>query len=329
MESLSNKWQFPRWLCASAIILGSAALIIQAIIDIYQGINPAMDQVARVTQIWQMSLPTGFTMVFAAFGGLLLNARRWFMAFCLYALVGCYMAFTASNSMDFMANQTVAVTQAKAAQQTVSKDVAEIKNRLALEERKDMHEGLWRTYATAKTPEAQARILAQIKAASGEALNLQQPEIEVVPIGVGGTANKYLGWRPEAIQEAKVLAFPILMMIGKALGITLGFACWPNTAAERWREAPAFRASPDPFRERTRKVSYADARDDLLSMIQAGAHVASQRELSDRWCVPEGTVSKWMSKIKREGLPLRIEANGNKRAIVAAPHVNGNGRAHA
>lgn len=326
MEISNTKLEMPAWICVLGIALGAIALGVQAFVDCYQSVSPDMDRAAFWAQVWQMTLPTGFTLVFAAMSGGLLRIGRWFAAFLLFLLVIGYMAYTATNSMDFLANQTVARTQAQIAKQTQAKDIAEIKNKLAADERAEAHKNLWRTYATAKNATEQAKVLAQIKEASQETLAIQTPDMEVVPVGVGGTAHRVFGWRPEAIQEAKAIAYPILVMIGKMLGITLGFAFYPSPTPEKWKARPPAPLVAHTFPESFRKLSYDEAKDDLLSMIAVGARIDSQRELSERWGVGEGTVSKWLPRLKKDGVPIRLEANGNRRAIVAAPHVNGNGR---
>lgn len=326
MEQAGKGLAVPKWVCALSIILGSAALAIQAAVDIYQGVNTSMDWPTWLTQAWQMSLPTGFTLVFAAIGGCLLYARRWFVAVILYGLVGCYMAFTASNSMDFVANQTVARTQAQIAKATAAKDITEIQNATLSKERREATENLWRTYVTAK-PADKDKVLAQIKEVTQDPLALQAPSVEVVAVGSGGILNRHLGWRPEAVQEVKALALPLLVMIGKALGITLGFAFWPRRSAEAWKASPPARLVADAFPENLRKLSKAEARTDLISMTAHGARVGSGRELSQRWGVNEGTVSKWLGDFAREGL-IKREANGQRRGVVGTV-VHLNGRAHA
>jgi len=326
MELSNTKLEMPKWVCILGIGLGAVALAVQAFVDCYQSVSPDMDLPAFWAQVWQMTLPTGFTLVFAAMSGGLLRIGRWFVAGCLFVLVAGYMTYTATNSMDFLANQTVARTQAHIAKQTQAKDIAEIKNKMAIDERKELRDGLWRTYATAKTSAERDKALAQIKESSSETVSINGTDTEVIPIGVGATASKYWGWRPEAIQEAKAIAYPILVMIGKMLGITLGFAFYPSTAAAAWKSSTPTRLSSDDFQETTWKVSKDEAREDILSMIRAGASIQSGRELSKRWRVREGTVSKWLADFRKEGL-IKREANGNSRAVIPAPHINGNGRA--
>jgi hypothetical protein len=324
MEVANTKLEMPKWVCVLGIALGAVALAVQAFVDCYQSVSPDMDRAAFWAQVWQMVLPTGFTLVFAAMSGGLLRIGRWFVASLLFILVVGYMAYTATNSMDFLSNQTVARTQAHMAKQVQSKDIAEIKNKLAMDERKERTDNLWRTYMNTKGVEKD-KVLAEIKAASQEAVTIERPDLEVAPVGVGGTAHRYLGWRPEAIQEAKAVAYPILVMIGKMLGITLGFAFYPSPSPERWKASRPGKFPDHTFPESKWKVSYEMACEDMLSMLASGGRAESQRELANRWRVTEGQVSKWLPKMKRDGIPIKLEINGNKRAIVPA-HQNGSGR---
>jgi dsRNA-specific ribonuclease len=319
----------PKWVCILAIALGSIGLVVQAVIDAFQSVSPSMDWPTWLLQVWQMTLPTGFTMAFAAIGGCLLFARRWLTALVLYALVGCYMAFTASNSMDFVANQTVARTQAQITRQADIRDISKRQQEIAAEERKQATESLWRTYNTTKSQADREKALIEIKEVTSKPLELQPAEIHVVQSGSGGIANKWLGWSPETVQEAKAVAFPILVMIGKALGITLGFALWPPSA-ERWKKQLPKSSNLPRGSEIERKLSKDEAREDIIKAALAGARIESNRELADRWGVSEGCACKWLSDFRREGI-IKRERRGRFMAVTAPANVvaiNGNGRVH-
>jgi hypothetical protein len=318
----------PKWVCILCIVLGSSALVIQAGIDAYQAVNPQMDWPTWFLQVWQMALPTGFTMAFAAIGGCLLFARRWFTALALYLLVGCYMAYTASNSVDFMANVTVEQTRAQLTRQSDIRDISKRQQDLAAEERKQATESLWRTYSTAKSSADRDKALVEIKEITAKPLSLQAAEVHVVQTGGGGIANKWFGWSPEIIQEAKAVVFPILVMIGKALAVTLGFALWPQSA-ERWRKQ---HPKSSEFPETYRKLTKDDARSDILKAAQVGALIESNNVLAERWGVTKSCASKWLSDFRREGLVKRV---GHGKLIATQPPasaqvfaINGNGRVH-
>ena len=331
----------PRWVCVLAIALGSAGLIIQAAVDVYQGVNTSMDWPTWLLQAWQMSLPTGFTMAFAAIGGCLLYARRWVVAACLYVLVGCYMAVTASNGMDFVANQTVARTQAELTKQADITSIIALQNETAVQERQTMTQNLWRTYEVARSQPEKDKALVKIQEITRAPVALVQADVQVIQSGSGGILNRWLGWDRVSIQETKALAFPVLVMIGKALGVTLGFAFWPpsTAAADRWRsQLPKSGKFPIGM-ETERKLTKDDARKDIMRSAEVGANIDSGRELAARWGVTESCASKWLADFRREGL-IKRERRGKFMAVRAtvpkldatfpiATSLNGNGRAHA
>jgi len=182
----------------------------------------------------------------------------------------------------------------------------------------------------ARSDRDKERILAQIKDASQEPVSLQTPDISVVPIGVGGTASKYLGWRPEAIQEVKALALPILVMIGKALGITLGFALWPTRDS---------RSEPDFFGNSTAKtfnsVNYSGrtppkgvappaykewAKRDLIRRVSGGESIPSNQQLAQEYSRSEATISEWLKEWKAAGF-ISGQREGRRNVIGAGPNL--------
>jgi MFS family permease len=323
MENRKTRFELAKSLCVLAVLVGVAAAAIQLAIDIRQGVTADMTDHERLIQIGQMSLITVFVVILGAIAGTWVSNGHWKWAACLYAVASVCMAVTASNGMDFLANKTVARTQAQIKKATAERDITDIKNKLTLDERKEKQENLWRTYLSARGSEKD-KVLSEIKAATQEAVDLKS-DVDVVQLGVGGSISYHFGWRPEAIQEARAIAIPIVTMVLKALLISIGFGCWPNTAAKQWETSPPTRLAVAHFQESPQKLSKDDARKDIISMIHAGASIRSGRELSERWGVGEGTVSKWLGDFRREGL-IKRQPNGNARGVIAAPHVNGNGR---
>lgn len=320
---MKPKLHIPRWVCAGAIGLGAAALVIQAVIDMYQGTRDIpVWSTEWAAQAWQMCLITGFIMAFATIGGCLLNARAWLRATMLYVLVVGYMMITITNSVDFMADNTLATNEAARSKVTQAKDIATIKNELALQERKDMLENQWRTYYSAKTPNEKERALAQIQAVTKEGPTLITADVLPVKAGGGGIWNRWFGWRQEAAQEAKAVAVPILIMIGKSLAITLGFALWPQAGQ-----------LPEPARDGQTKVKFGvnvakfsklAARSDIAMLAETGAlnkMDVTGAALAERWRVSEATSSNWLRDFRKEGLILRERVGErNRLAVKAAPN---------
>ncbi len=325
MQDASTKFELPKFVCILAGIAGAAACGVQLAIDIWQSILPGMLPEERAIQISQMSLVTIFVIVLGAIGGRWFKRGLWGACIGLYAAAAVCMWVTATNGMDFLSNKTVAVTQAHLKRATAEKDINDIKNKLALEERNERRENLWRTYMSAKGAEKD-KVLAEIKAAGQEAVDLKA-DVDVVQVGIGATISSRFGWKPEAIQEARAVLIPTVTMVLKALLISVAFGCWPTYTPERWKAASPTRLASHTSPESIGKVSYQMACEDMLSMLANGGRAESQRELANRWGVNEAKVSKWLPRMKRDGIPIKFEMNGNRRAIVAAPtYANGNGR---
>lgn len=328
MSQQANKLQvsIPRWVCAGAILFGSSALVVQAVIDIYQGTHGFSDfpSAAFFAQAWQMALPTGFTLIFAAIGGCFLYARRWVLAAGLYAIVFGYMAVTASNSMDFVADQTVARTKAAQDKQEAAKDIASIRNNTVLQERKEKIDTLWRTYSTAAKVADKEKALAEIEKTTKEPPTLQQIDVEVVQVGSGSIFSRRWGWQPEAIQELKAIGLPILVMIGKALGITLGFAFWtPEGVQSNSVVAPLL---PPKARQKPREMSIDEARKDLKALIASKSELPKGgRGFARRWRVHDSTAGEYLDEFRKEGFIRRVQSGPLKLVVPVHSHTNGSG----
>ena len=350
---MSRGLHIPRWVCAGIVGLGAAALVIQAAIDVYQGTRSmAWLSAEWWAQAWQMTLLTGFVLAFAAVGGCLLNMRAWGRAGLLYILVGGYMAITISNSMDFVADNTLANREAQRAKATQAKDITEIRNATALSERKEMLEGVWRTYYSAKTPADKAQALAQIKDITKDGPALVADDIKPVLAGSGGILHRWLGWREDAIQEAKAIALPILIMIGKATAITLGFAFWPQLPPLRVGQTKANLSF------KVGKVCKEDAQRDIVHLIvtsKLDELELTAADMARRWGVTEPTAGAWVRQFTKDKLVTRTRIGEGNRLVIRpaaaaaskftgaakSAHLNGavnsgdnhapaiNGRAHA
>lgn len=315
-----NRLHIPKWVCAGAIGLAAAALVIQAAIDIYQGTRSMpVYSPEWFTQAWQMALPTGFTLVFAAVGGCLINGRAYWWAGGLYLLVAGYMGITIANSMDFMVDNTVAQSEAQRAKATQAKDIAAIQNETLLQERREAVENTWRTYYAARTPSEKERALAQVQSVTKDAPTLIAPEVQVVKAGSGSVWSRVFGWRQEAIQEAKAVALPILIMIGKALGITLGFAFWPQGG--RLPEPVKPVQTKVKFGLKVAKFSREEARSDIIRLSVTGAldtMNVTGADMARRWGVSQPTAGTWLREFGKEGIVLRERVGERNRLAVRA-----------
>ena len=317
--------EMPKWACLSVIAFSATTIVAQCLIDIYQGTNNAPFLSPEwLLQAYTMSLPTFGAVVFALFCGWLFNIGHRPLAISIFVLATSFMIITTSNGWDFMANQTVAKTAAAQERAKVAREVAEIQNKQAAKERSEMTEELWRTYTTTGNLERKVQILNQIKDVTKAPMDLQTIPIEVQGTGSGGIFHRQWGWRPEAIQEAKALALPALLMVAKMLGLTLGFGFWPRSPSgglnppSEEKKPPKKQALPDLRPKTSQKAAY----EDLKQMLKGGVEIPSQAMLARRWGVSEVTVHTWLGKWPEFH---RNPTAGRRNRIVLA-HANGDGR---
>ena len=265
MSQIIRALYFPRWVCATAIAVSSVALLVQAAIDIDQG-TAGIPLFSRqwFTQAWQMGLVTLFIIMLVAFAGRYLRAGARWRAAALNVCVVAAMWVTVTNGADFMADNRLAITAEETANAAITKDIAEFKNKLILEERNEFTNNAWRTVYAAKTPAEKEKILRQIQALAKDGPpTLVTPEVHVVRSGSGSIWNRWLGWRPESIQEAKAVVVPVLIMLFKTIGLTIGFAYWP---APGQLPEPAPRAQSKAYVNHVSRFTYHDARTDIIKL---------------------------------------------------------------
>jgi hypothetical protein len=322
---MSKSIHVPKWVCNIAIVLSSVALVVQAGIDIDQGtVGMVMFSRQWFAQAWQMGLVTMFVIVMSAFAGRFFGAGRWIGAVGLYLIVIALMVVTVINGADFIADTSVAERIAQSAQQTQERDIADIKNKIMMGERKEATDNAWRTYYAAKASAEREKILGQIQAMTKEAPTLVVPEVRPVQAGSGAIWNRWLGWRTEVIQELKAIAIPVLIMLCKSVALTLGFAYRPVPGrlpepAPRAKESGFFRS------EVSRKFSASEARSDLAQLAETGALDSmdvTAVHLAKRWSIGRSTVSEWLRRWGKEGIIVLERGRGrvgNRLIIRAAP----------
>lgn len=312
----------PKWVCATAIMVGIAAFAVQCAIDIYQLTQGVTDRIEWWAQAWQATLPTGLTIVISAFGGCLLFARAWVSAVVLYVFVGLVMAVTASNGIDFLTNSTVAKSVAAQKRMTLASDITAIQVETAKKERQETLDTLWRTYTVTKKTDDKERVLSQIKGVTEAPLPLQAPQVEEVKTGGGMILNRRFGWSPEIVQEVRSVALPILVLIGKSLAITLGFAFWPKVSTD-YSGNPPFDTGLTPNLQGPQRPS--KTRKEALTFVR-DAHPANPDGITASFLADKCNVSRqcahgWMKQWKEEGhltLAERKERPGVKPTIYVA-----------
>lgn len=330
----SAQWGFPPWVCVGAVLVGVVALSAQCAVDIYQGTNGFTGfpkSPAFWAQAGTMSLPTGFTIVFGVLAGCCFRAAYPKLGCALYVMVGACMWITASNGQEFMTAQLVAPLEAARAKQAESKDITAIQNNITLQERKEKLENLWRTYTTAKDDKTKREIMGQIKDASKDPVTLQQSE--AVPVVSGGFMSRWLGLPPEWQQEVKAALVPVVVAIGKALAITLGFAFYPKKG-----QLPPINAGAQSkvfFGSKVSKLSPEEARAYVTRLVVTGVldeMDVTSADFSRQWGVSKPTARDWIERMAKEKLIVTVRSGkGNRLVVKAPPKANGhaNGKLHA
>jgi len=288
----------PKWVCAGAVLLSVAALIAQAVIDVRQstmGMPLFCDR--WFAQAWQSGLITPFIIVVVAIAAQYLAAGAYVRSgtFYLAAVVGMWV--TVTNGADFIANSTLVATAEEAERAKQAKDIAEIQNKELADQRKELTNNAWRTYYSARTPSERGRILGQIQAMADKPPTVVAPEVHVVRSGSGNIWNKWLGLRPEAIQEAKAIIVPVLIMFFKTVGLTIGFAYWPMQGP---LPAPVPRAKESGFWHSTvsRQFSVDEARSDAVKLTETAAlddAEVTAEDFAARWGIGRTTVRERLS----------------------------------
>jgi hypothetical protein len=330
------QWGFPRWVCVGAILIGVVALTAQCAVDIYQGTSGFTGfphSPAFWAQAGQMSLPTGFMVVFGTLAGCCFRSQYPKLGCSLYVVVAFCMWITVSNGQEFLTQQTIAPIEAARAKQAEAKDIADIQNNITLQERKEKLDNLWRTYTTAKDDKTKREVMSQIKEASKDPVALQQAER--VAVASGGFIARWLGLHPEWQQEVKAALVPVVIAIGKALAITLGFAFYPTRG--QLPIPSGSRQSKVYLGSNIGKFSPAEARADIVKLVVTGAlddAEVTAADFSRRWGVSKPTAGDWIGKFNREKIVTLVRGRkGNQLLVKPAPkpsvHVNGNGAAHA
>jgi hypothetical protein len=275
-------------------------------------------------QAWQIGLITPFIILVVVMAARYLAAGAYVRscAFYLAAVVGMWV--TVTNGADFIANSTLVATAEEAERAKQAKDIAEIQNKELADQRKELTENAWRTYYSARTSAERERILGQIQAMAQKPPTVVAPEVHIVRSGSGGIWNKWMGWRAEAIQEAKAVIVPVLIMFFKTVGLTIGCAYWPMPGP---LPEPAPRAKESGFSRSTvsRQFSVDEARSDVLKLTETGvlddAEVTAE-DFAARWGIGRTTARERLRQFANEGLIVLERGRGrvgNRLLVRAAP----------
>ena len=221
MQIYKTSVELPRWICAVLVGCGVLAYIATASIDIYYGgIATTIDKVGILIQSTSMLVVSGFTLGLGSFAGFLLRAGRWFWAAVLLCIATCFMCYSLSNGVGFVASQSVGKAKLLEANQKQAEDLAELQNQQVIENQN----WLKRTYLQAKDKADKDKLLAQAVAP----VEFKAPEIKTVMADARASVfSQLFGLKQETVQIGAAIALPVLLVLGKLLGPLLGFAFWP------------------------------------------------------------------------------------------------------
>src|SRR5262249_38899339 len=120
---MSKSIYVPKWVCATAIVLSSMALVAQAMIDIDQA-TAGLPLFSRqwFSQAWQVGLITRFIILAVALAARYLAAGAYIRSGALYLAVVAAMWVTVTNGADFIANSSLAAIAEESALATEAKD---------------------------------------------------------------------------------------------------------------------------------------------------------------------------------------------------------------
>ena len=318
---------FPKWVCAGAILLSVVALIAQAVIDVRQGtMGVPLFSDQWFAQAWQTGLITPFIILTVAIAAQYLAAGAYIRSGAFYLAAVVAMCVTVTNGADFIANSTLVATAEETERTKQAKDIAEIQNKELADQRKELTENAWRTYYSARTSAERERILGQIQAMAEKPPTVVAPEVHVVRSGSGSIWNKWLGLRPEAVQEAKAVIVPVLIMFFKTVGLTIGCAYWPMQDPLS-APSPAPRAKESGFWRPivSRQYSVDEARSDVLKLTETGVlddTEVTAEDFAARWGIGRTTARERLHQFAKERLIVLERGRGrvgNRLLVRAAP----------
>jgi hypothetical protein len=120
----------------------------------------------------------------------------------------------------------------------------------------------------------------------------------------------------------KAVALPVLVMLCKTIGLSLGFAYWPARDAASRKQATDRSIEFNEFNcEFKVKFSLEDARADIVRLKDAGklnAMNLSKAAFAERWGVPSSTGWTWLQKFESEGLIETVPSGKRNETVIRA-----------
>jgi hypothetical protein len=318
--------EMPKLACGAVVAIGYAAAFISVSINARYGQRMSVDVDGYYLQSALLLVLSLGPAILTSYSGFAWRARTWLKATGAFVFAAALMVFSAWNVNDFVASQMLGKARTAEYQQQTSKDLAEVRNTLTLEERKELRDSLLKKYGSAKSKEDRDDAMAKLEALSNRPVDLQVAMPNVAPDARSDTLKKWFGTDRETIQSIAPVGAALFMVLVELFCPFLGFSGWPTSRSEaggslapdKDRRAP--RSKPlAPLKPRTSKQA---AYEELKVMLAGGKKVESQASLARKWGVSEPTVHLWLAEWGVVKEPATT-AFGRRNVITS---LNGNGR---
>lgn len=320
--------QVPRLVCLGLGLAGAAAYVVMALIDVSYGQATALTDAGRAFQPITMAIISASGFLLVCGSGALYRARHFVLSAVLFAMTGAYMSYSALNGIGFFAGETIGKTRAAEAQNEANQKAVDRAN----DEAKAMRQQAmtWLTGTSIRAGKERERV-------EDKVIELATKPVEVktaAPISSIGdpraeVMKRLLGVRVEDAQIANSIWVVLLLVGAKLLGPSLMFALWPvkiDPKTETNGHPPdgtheSFKTGPHNTGKwqvldggKVSVTSKADARRDLIRMLQDAPSVKGASVLAHRWNWNLATVLRHLDAWEEEGL-CQTEKQGRNRAV--------------
>jgi len=165
----------------------------------------------------------------------------------MLATASFLIALSGRQSFSFMSDQTLGKVKLTEMKAKSAKDIAELENQTAIQERKELREMAMRTYLQAKSKEGKEQSLADIERITGKPLALVAPSVEIaVADARAAMAQKVLGWDKDSVHGLSVALVVLMAALLEVGGPWVGFTLWPARQPERLPSTPCGVAAGSP-----------------------------------------------------------------------------------
>jgi len=240
------------------------------------------------------------------------------------------MALSGWQSFSFMSDQTLGKVKLSEMKAKSAKDIAELENQTAIQERKELREMAMRTYLQAKSKEGKEQSLADIERITGKPLSLVAPSVEIaVADARAAMAQKLLGWDKDSVHGLSVALVALVAAFIEVGGPWAGFILWPSRQqghhSKGSQNRPYAQRLSETFRKPSKKKG-KDVKEKAKKDILTETEPLHQEAWAKRWGVSTGMASKWLKEWRKDGT-LKHKRYGRRHLHFAprikATHANG------